>query len=213
VYINQLSVQFHKIKLGQHELNTESNMPTSKRGGYRFGAGAPSKWNHQPTQAIRVPQQLVPEILQYATHLDSEGSEQSGDRTSEMQKQYIDNFQSIDYYQSMKPAVPPVEIFKALGDEYRLQILDYLASSQSCCEPGDGICACDLQSLTGLSQGTVSHHMKVLVQALLVKYEKRGKWIYYSINPEGCAAALELPQRYLKLRHFPSSSQMENPQG
>jgi ArsR family transcriptional regulator len=106
----------------------------------------------------------------------------------------------------MEAAVPPVKIFKALADEARLQILNYLASSESCCEPGDGICACELQNVTGLSQGTVSHHMKVLVQAQLVKSHKRGRWMYYSLDPEGCAAALELSQRYLNFGHFPSSS-------
>ena len=184
-------------------------MKQSNRGGARTGAGAPSKWNHQPTQAIRIPQQLVSEVLQYARYLDNQGSEQSKEGFSHNPAKHIDNYQSIDYDELMKVAKPPVEIFKALADESRLQILNYLASSQSCCEPGDGICACDLQNLLGLSQGTISHHMKVLVQAQLVKSQKRGKWIYYSLNPEGFAVALQLSQRCLKLGYFPNSLPME----
>ncbi len=77
-------------------------------------------------------------------------------------------------------------IFKALSDPSRLKILAHLARQDaSCCAPGEGVCACDLESVTGLSQPTVSHHMKCLVSARLVVGEKRGKWTYYRINPEG----------------------------
>jgi ArsR family transcriptional regulator, arsenate/arsenite/antimonite-responsive transcriptional repressor len=83
------------------------------------------------------------------------------------------------------------DLFKALGDEQRLKILDYLASGAPCCGPGDGICACDVQEFAGLAQATVSHHMKILVQADLVSAEKRGKWVYYSLEPEGFKIAQE----------------------
>jgi len=79
--------------------------------------------------------------------------------------------------------------FKALSDEARLKILSYLARNDvgKCCGPEDGICACDLEAVTGLSQPTVSHHMKCLVSANLVTAEKRGKWMYYGLNPKGFA--------------------------
>ncbi len=75
-------------------------------------------------------------------------------------------------------------VFKALSDPARLSILSHLASGQmGCC--GDGVCACDLEEITGLSQPTVSHHMKCLVSAGLVRAEKRGKWMYYDLDTRG----------------------------
>ncbi len=79
-------------------------------------------------------------------------------------------------------------VFRALADETRLLILEHLASDAvGCC--GDGICACDLEVLTGLSQPTVSHHMRCLVGAGLVRAERRGKWMYYSLDAPAFKAA------------------------
>ena len=76
--------------------------------------------------------------------------------------------------------------FKALSDPSRLKILAHLARQDAgCCPPGAGVCACDLESVTGLAQPTVSHHMKCLVSARLVAGEKRGKWTYYRIDRAG----------------------------
>ena len=67
-------------------------------------------------------------------------------------------------------------VFKALGDPARVQLLSLIATAQ------DGeACACDLIEPVGLSQPTVSHHMRVLVDAGLVSREQRGKWAYYRI--------------------------------
>ncbi|OLS02499.1 ArsR/SmtB family transcription factor [Tissierella creatinophila] len=68
------------------------------------------------------------------------------------------------------------DIFKALGDETRLTIIDML----SCGE----ICACKIIEGLNLSQPTISHHMKVLQQVGLVKARKDGRWMHYSINKE-----------------------------
>lgn len=78
-------------------------------------------------------------------------------------------------------------VFKALSDLARLKILAHLARNPNgaCCGPEPGVCACDLEAVTGLSQPTVSHHMKCLVSAHLVKGEKRGKWMHYQIDPKG----------------------------
>jgi ArsR family transcriptional regulator, arsenate/arsenite/antimonite-responsive transcriptional repressor len=77
-------------------------------------------------------------------------------------------------------------VFKALSDPARLKILAFLASPEAgCCANSDGVCACDLESITSLSQPTVSHHMKLLASANLVKCEKRGKWMYYALEPRG----------------------------
>lgn len=69
-----------------------------------------------------------------------------------------------------------VETFKALSDMNRLQILEML----SCGE----MCACDIVDGLNLSQPTISHHMKILQGAGIITSEKRGKWMFYSINQE-----------------------------
>lgn len=79
-------------------------------------------------------------------------------------------------------------VFKALSDPARLKIIQHLASGRpGCC--GDGVCACDLEMVTGLSQPTVSHHMKCLASAGLIRAEKRGKWIYYTLEQGGLRVA------------------------
>lgn len=67
-----------------------------------------------------------------------------------------------------------IELFKALGDETRLKILDML----SCGE----LCACEILEGLHLTQPTISHHMKVLQEVGLVNARKNGKWMHYSIN-------------------------------
>ncbi len=69
-------------------------------------------------------------------------------------------------------------IFKALGDPTRVKLLSLIAATDA-----DAACVCDLTAPVGLAQPTVSHHMKVLVNAGLVTREQRGKWAYYSIVP------------------------------
>jgi ArsR family transcriptional regulator len=74
---------------------------------------------------------------------------------------------------------------KALADPVRLSILRFLADPiQSCCSRDDGVCACDFEHFLGISQPTVSHHMKLLIQAGFVRGEKRGRWVYYELLPE-----------------------------
>ena len=69
-----------------------------------------------------------------------------------------------------------VKLFKALADETRLNIVRRLA------EEGE-VCACNL-ACCDLAQSTVSHHLKVLREAGLVNTDKRGLWVYYSLNRE-----------------------------
>jgi ArsR family transcriptional regulator, arsenate/arsenite/antimonite-responsive transcriptional repressor len=67
---------------------------------------------------------------------------------------------------------------KALADPARLQILSRVAAH------ADGeACACDLTEPLGLTQPTVSHHLKVLVDAGFLTREKRGTWAYYTLVP------------------------------
>ncbi len=66
-------------------------------------------------------------------------------------------------------------LFKALADETRLAILSQLR------EQGE-VCACHFLACCELAQPTVSHHLKVLREAGLVSTEKRGLWVYYTLN-------------------------------
>jgi ArsR family transcriptional regulator, arsenate/arsenite/antimonite-responsive transcriptional repressor len=69
--------------------------------------------------------------------------------------------------------------FKALGDPTRVRLLSLIAASR------DGeACICDLTEPVGLSQPTVSHHMKLLVDAGLATREQRGRWAYFRVVTE-----------------------------
>jgi ArsR family transcriptional regulator, arsenate/arsenite/antimonite-responsive transcriptional repressor len=69
--------------------------------------------------------------------------------------------------------------FAALADPIRLRLLSCIASSEF-----EEVCACDLVEPSGRSQPTVSHHMKILVDAGLVTRDKRGLWVWYRVVPE-----------------------------
>jgi len=93
---------------------------------------------------------------------------------------------------SPEPILQPASVaalgdpaFKLLADPTRARILAFLLDPiQRCCSRDDGICGCDLETFLGVSQPTVSHHMKALVEAGLVTAEKRGRWVYYDLVPE-----------------------------
>lgn len=70
-------------------------------------------------------------------------------------------------------------MFKALGDPTRVKLLSMIAAA-----PAGEACICDMTDPVGLSQPTVSHHMKLLAEAGLVTREKRGKLAYYRVVPE-----------------------------
>src|SRR4051812_46760693 len=85
-------------------------------------------------------------------------------------------------------AVVLAERFAALGDPVRLRLVSLLANAE-----GGAVCVCDLTEPVNRSQGTVSHHLKVLANAGLVVSEKRGRNMWYSIVPsalESLRAAL-----------------------
>jgi ArsR family transcriptional regulator len=67
--------------------------------------------------------------------------------------------------------------FSALGDPVRLRLLNLLGSA-----PEGEVCICNLVEPIGKSQPTISHHMKLLAEAGLVHGERRGKWVWYSID-------------------------------
>lgn len=67
-------------------------------------------------------------------------------------------------------------LLKAVADPTRLQLMSLVAAA------GDGqACVCDLTAPLGLTQPTISHHLKVLVDAGLLTRQRRGTWAYYSL--------------------------------
>jgi ArsR family transcriptional regulator len=70
-------------------------------------------------------------------------------------------------------------VLKAVADPTRLRLLSMIASS-----PDGETCVCDLTAPLGLSQPTISHHLKVMTGAGLVAREKRGVWAYYRVVPD-----------------------------
>ena len=79
---------------------------------------------------------------------------------------------------SDEEATATAALFAALADPARVRIVNLVATSV---EP---VCACHLIEPLGLSQPTVSHHLKKLVDAGLLDREQRGKWAYFSLAPE-----------------------------
>jgi ArsR family transcriptional regulator, arsenate/arsenite/antimonite-responsive transcriptional repressor len=67
--------------------------------------------------------------------------------------------------------------FSALSDPVRLRVLSILAAS-----PEGEVCVCEFVEPLGKSQPTISHHMKILSEAGLVQGDRRGKWVWYSLN-------------------------------
>lgn len=109
---------------------------------------------------------------------------------------------SLCQYKKMKPSISPAPccppllagrlnateaaqlagLFRVLGEPARLQLLSLIAA-----QPNQEVCACELVEPLGLSQPTVSHHLKVLYTAGLVDKQRRGTWIYYRIVQERLA--------------------------
>jgi len=69
-------------------------------------------------------------------------------------------------------------VIKALADRHRLRIVNLLLRAD-----GEPVCVCEVQPLLGLTQGTVSHHLKQLVEAGILEREARGTYSYFSLIP------------------------------
>ena len=85
-------------------------------------------------------------------------------------------------------------VFKAFCDENRLRILEMLRTGEKC--------ACKLLDDLRITQSTLSHHMKILCDAGIVQGRKDGKWVYYSISPEGADCARKLLEQQLSMEAF-----------
>lgn len=88
-----------------------------------------------------------------------------------------------DIVNKVKECIPEEEtlydladLFKVLGDSTRIKVLCALFEAE--------MCVCDIAALLGMSQSAISHQLRVLKQARLVKYKKEGKVVYYSLEDE-----------------------------
>ncbi|HEX5948434.1 MAG TPA: metalloregulator ArsR/SmtB family transcription factor [Actinomycetota bacterium] len=68
---------------------------------------------------------------------------------------------------------------RVVADPARLRLLSLIAS-----RPGAEACVCELTEPLGLAQPTVSHHLRVLHEAGVLDRDKRGRWVFYRLNPE-----------------------------
>lgn len=89
------------------------------------------------------------------------------------------------------------DTFKAMADPARLRLLSFIAA-----QPSGEACVCHLMKPLGLSQPTVSHHLKVLFDAGLLDRERRGTWVFYRIVADRLtalrdvlAAPIDAPRR------------------
>lgn len=102
-----------------------------------------------------------------------------------------------------------VELYKAVGDPHRLSILQMLS--------GQEMSVCEIMAQLKLTQPAVSHHLKILRQAALIKNSKQGKLVFYSLNSSGLTTFYEFIsnhiEKLLSSAHEPNkpSALRENP--
>lgn len=93
---------------------------------------------------------------------------------------------------SDEEAAATAALFRAVADPARVKIVNLLARSG-----GEQVCACEFEPALGLSQPTVSHHLKTLTAAGLLEREQRGRWAFFSLVPEALdrlASLIEIPE-------------------
>ncbi|MEO3770687.1 metalloregulator ArsR/SmtB family transcription factor [Micromonospora sp. B9E7] len=109
--------------------------------------------------------------------------------------------QDVGTAETMMPAISPLAgepikradaerlaaVLKAFADPARLRLLSLIQSS-----PEGEASVSDLTAPLGLSQPTVSHHLRILTEAGLLERDKRGVWVYYRLMPSAIAAIAEL---------------------
>src|SRR5499425_3820358 len=78
-------------------------------------------------------------------------------------------------------------VLKALADPARIRLLSLIQAS-----PEGEACVCDLTAPIGLSQPTVSHHLRILTESGLLEREKRGVWAYYRLVPSAIQSIADL---------------------
>jgi len=93
----------------------------------------------------------------------------------------VDDVISADQAESLATAL------RTIADPTRLRLISMVAAHD-----GGEACVCDLTEPVGLSQPTVSHHLKILVEAGILTREQRGKWAYYTLQPDRLQAIADL---------------------
>lgn len=84
------------------------------------------------------------------------------------------------------------EFFKIFGDSTRIKILSALLLEE--------LCVCDLAAIVGTSQSAVSHQLRILRQAKLVKFRKEGKTVFYSLDDEHIAKIVDMGLAHVQER-------------
>ena len=82
------------------------------------------------------------------------------------------------------------ELFKVFGDTTRIKILYALFSKE--------MCVCDIADLLGMTHSAISHQLRVLKQARLVKFRKEGKVVYYSLDDEHISTLYEIAKKHIE---------------
>ncbi|MGE5582373.1 MAG: ArsR/SmtB family transcription factor [Bacillota bacterium] len=111
---------------------------------------------------------------------------------SNRNRDLCDSFCPSNQVQGLKEKVLEVvglsEIFKVLGDETRTKIL-YLLAHQK-------LCVCDIASVLEVSLPAVSHHLRLLKALRLVKYNREGKMVYYTLDDEHILGMIQQAQEH-----------------
>ena len=82
------------------------------------------------------------------------------------------------------------EVFKVFGDTTRMKIISALLKSE--------LCVGDISEITNSTQSAISHQLRVLKQAKLVKFRKEGKTVYYSLDDEHISEMYELAKKHIE---------------
>lgn len=82
------------------------------------------------------------------------------------------------------------EVFKVFGDTTRMKIISALLETE--------LCVGDIAEITNSTQSAISHQLRVLKQAKLVKFRKDGKSVYYSLDDEHVSKMYELAKRHIE---------------
>lgn len=82
------------------------------------------------------------------------------------------------------------EVFKVFGDTTRMKIISALLEAE--------LCVGDIAEITGSTQSAISHQLRVLKQAKLVKFRKEGKIVYYSLDDEHITTLYEIAKKHIE---------------
>ena len=94
---------------------------------------------------------------------------------------------------------PDIRLLQALADPTRLGIVRELSGTTE-------VCACDFTATCGVSQPTVSHHLRILREAGIVRAERRGTWIWYSLAPDAGERLASIAKGFVPGGFVPVSS-------